>query len=84
MRSPNCKPPEMGQRWLIVLFLLSVLSACAPVQAPVQPWERGRLALTRMSLEGDALMQAMDEHVYSSKEAASGGIEAAGGGCGCN
>jgi hypothetical protein len=37
-----------------------------------------------MALEGDALLAAMDGHVYSSKEAASGGAGAAGGGCGCN
>ncbi|HET6564861.1 MAG TPA: DUF4266 domain-containing protein [Xanthomonadales bacterium] len=65
---------------LLGLAMLSLLPACAPVQ----PWERGRLAEQRMALDGDALLQAMDEHVYSSKEAASGGIEAAGGGCGCN
>jgi hypothetical protein len=37
-----------------------------------------------MALDGDALLSAMDEHVYGSKEAASGGGGAAGGGCGCN
>lgn len=62
---------------LIVAFMMA---ACAPVQ----PWERGRLAQPMMSLEGDALLGAIDEHTYSSKEAASGGIGPAGGGCGCN
>jgi hypothetical protein len=37
-----------------------------------------------MALQPDSLLAAMDEHVYSSKEAASGGAGAAGGGCGCN
>jgi hypothetical protein len=59
---------------------LAALSACAPVQ----PWERGRLAQPQMALDGDTLLSAMDEHVYTSKEAASGGNGAAGGGCGCN
>ncbi|MDZ4730251.1 MAG: DUF4266 domain-containing protein [Xanthomonadales bacterium] len=80
MRSWNCRLPERVISGWLGLALLCLLSACAPVQ----PWERGRLAQERMSLEGDPLLQAMDEHVYSSKEAASGGIEAAGGGCGCN
>jgi len=62
------------------MILCSVLAACAPVQ----PWERGRLAQPQMALEGDALLSAMDQHVYTSKEAASGGIGPAGGGCGCN
>jgi len=62
------------------MILCSVLAACAPVQ----PWEGGRLAQPQMALEGDALLSAMDQHVYTSKEAASGGIGPAGGGCGCN
>jgi hypothetical protein len=62
------------------LAILIILSACAPVQ----PWERGRLAQPQMAMDGDALQSAMDEHVYSSKEAASGGAGPAGGGCGCN
>ncbi len=69
---------------LLKLVLTSVCACSLPACAPVQPWERGRLAQPGMSLEGDALLSAMDEHVYSSKEAASGGIEPAGGGCGCN
>jgi hypothetical protein len=75
--------PSKSRGWPILALLLacgSTLVACAPVQ----PWERGRLAQPGMSLEGDALLSAMDEHVYSSKEAASGSIEPAGGGCGCN
>ena len=63
---------------LVVACLLT--SACATVE----PWERGRLAQPHMALEPDGLLAAMDEHVYSSKEAASGGTGPAGGGCGCN
>lgn len=64
----------------VLLAALTGLAACAPVQ----PWERGRLAQPHMALEPDGLLAAMDGHVYSSKEAASGGSDAAGGGCGCN
>jgi len=62
------------------MLLAGMITACAPVQ----PWERGRLAQPGMALTPDPLLAAMNEHVYASKEAASGGIEAAGGGCGCN
>jgi len=55
------------------------LAACAEVQ----PWERGNLASPRMSLERDTLLAEIDAHTSSSKEAASGGIGPAGGGCGC-
>ena len=64
----------------LVLLMLSLLGACAPVQ----PWERGHLAQANMALSADPLKDSMDEHVYNSKEASSGGIGAAGGGCGCN
>ena len=69
-----------GPCFWILSFSLMILSACAPVQ----PWERGRLAQPQMALDSDILLSAMDEHVYGSKEAASGGGGAAGGGCGCN
>ncbi len=69
-----------GPYFLMLASSFIILSACAPVQ----PWERGRLAQPQMALDGDALLSAMDEHVYGSKEAASGGWRAAGGGCGCN
>jgi hypothetical protein len=37
-----------------------------------------------MSLTADAIDIALDEHIYFSKEASSGGRAFAGGGCGCN
>jgi hypothetical protein len=66
------------------VFVLAVFTLCFTACAPVQPWERGRLAQPQMALEADALMASMDDHTYTSKEAASGGIGPAGGGCGCN
>jgi len=56
------------------------LTACAEVQ----PWERGRLAKPGMALDADVLLSSIDAHTYNSKEAASGGVGPAGGGCGCN
>jgi hypothetical protein len=63
--------------------LIAVLSGCAQLQAP-QPWERGLLAKPDMRLDGDPLRQRFDQHIYMSKENASGGSGVGGGGCGCN
>jgi len=37
-----------------------------------------------MRFDGYALEGAIDDHIYFSKEASSGGAGYAGGGCGCN
>lgn len=59
-----------------------VLSGCASLG--VQPWERDVLARPEMSLDADPLDAAIDDHIYFSKEASSGGRGFGGGGCGCN
>jgi hypothetical protein len=58
------------------------LSGCA--LPPVQPWEKGQLARQDMLIQGDGLATRFNEHIYASKEAASGGSAVGGGGCGCN
>jgi hypothetical protein len=58
------------------------LSGCANLG--VQPWERDVLARPEMSLDAYALDAAIDDHIYFSKEASSGGRGFGGGGCGCN
>ncbi len=50
----------------------------------VRPWQRGLLADEAMSLDADPLDLAIDDHIYFSKEASSGGRGFGGGGCGCN
>jgi hypothetical protein len=50
----------------------------------VQPWERDVLARPEMSLDNAPLDAAIDDHIYFSKEASSGGRGFGGGGCGCN
>ncbi|HWA68407.1 MAG TPA: DUF4266 domain-containing protein [Rhizomicrobium sp.] len=42
------------------------------------------MARPEMQLAPYALQAAADDHIYFSKEAASGGRGFAGGGCGCN
>jgi hypothetical protein len=58
------------------------LSGCANLG--VQPWERDLLAKPSMQLSVSPLLDAIDDHIYFSKEAATGGRSFGGGGCGCN
>jgi hypothetical protein len=50
----------------------------------VKPWDRDILARDDMQLVSDPVEEALDEHIYFSKEASSGGQGFGGGGCGCN
>lgn len=52
--------------------------------AKVQPWQRGTLADYTMRPDRDPISIAMAEHMWFSREAASGGRGVGGGGCGCN
>ncbi|MFT4925313.1 MAG: hypothetical protein ACI8WB_001405 [Phenylobacterium sp.] len=67
---------------LVVLLLASLTSGCANLG--VKPWERDLLAKDAMALNASPLDSALDDHIYFSKEASSGGRSFAGGGCGCN
>lgn len=51
---------------------------------PVQPWDRDLLAKPEMQLVVDPVENALDEHIFFSKEASFGGQGVGGGGCGCN
>jgi hypothetical protein len=62
------------------IISLTALSGCSSVQ----PWEKQNLAKPEMTFEGDRLDTGYTEHIYSSKEASSGGAGVGGGGCGCN
>ena len=56
------------------------LTGCASLG--VQPWERD--LHSRVDMQPDELDAGIDDHIYFSKEASSGGRGFAGGGCGCN
>ena len=64
------------------LFALGFFSACSTLG--VEPWERDVLAKDEMQLVADPLEANIDDHIYFSKEASSGGRGFGGGGCGCN
>lgn len=69
----------------ILLWLglaITSLSACTSVGVDV--WERDILAKSEMQLGGKAIDRSIDDHIYFSKEASSGGRGFGGGGCGCN
>ena len=58
------------------------LGGCAT--ARVQPWQRGTLADSTMDPDRDPLGGAQNNHIWFSREEASGGGGVGGGGCGCN
>ena len=71
------------KRILMLTALLAggtTLTGCATMG--VEPWERDLHA--RADMKPDERDAAIDDHIYFSKEASSGGRGFAGGGCGCN
>jgi hypothetical protein len=68
--------------FLCLLVGAAMLSGCSALG--VKPWQRDALAREEMRLDANPLDAAIDDHMYFSKEASSGGRSFAGGGCGCN
>jgi len=64
--------------------VLAVVVLCGCSSIGVKPWQRDLLAKESMQLSSSPLDAAIDDHVYFSKEASSGGRGFGGGGCGCN
>ena len=67
----------------ICLLVMLQLGACSSVET-VAPYDRGYLAEDGMQWESNPRNAKLKGHVYTSKEASSGGSGSAGGGCGCN
>jgi uncharacterized protein DUF4266 len=72
------KPARIATLTLIAALAAAGAAACTAVQ----PWERDLHA--RADMQPDPQDAAIDDHIYFSKEASSGGRGFAGGGCGCN
>lgn len=66
----------------ISLTVLFSIAGCSSMG--VDPWDRDILAKEEMQLISDPVEAALDDHIYFSKEASSGGRGFGGGGCGCN
>jgi hypothetical protein len=67
-------------RWFSAIGLLAFAAGCQNVK----PWQRATLADATMRADRDPIGTGMDEHVFFSREQASGGRGVGGGGCGCN
>ena len=83
-RSNCCSPRRQRRNSAVLLAALAVLWLAASGCQQVKPWQRGTLTDPVMRADRDPLGLALDEHVYFSREAASGGRGVGGGGCGCN
>lgn len=79
--SRGARTRAVGALALVALIALAT-TGCA-IQPP-QPWEKGALARPEMTMAGDVLGDRFAQHIYTSKENASGGNGVGGGGCGCN
>jgi hypothetical protein len=78
-------PARIGRVATLVAATAAVLGGLAGCgQLGVQPWERDLLAKPSMQLVTSPHDAAADDHIYFSKEAATGGRGFGGGGCGCN
>jgi Domain of unknown function (DUF4266) len=78
---------RLPKYWAVALAAVALMgSGCSSVSewGQVSAWEKGNLAKTKMTFEGDPLDQRFVQHVYTSKENSSGGYGVGGGGCGCN
>ena len=70
---------------LLGALLLAAASGCTNANlVRVQPWQRATLADATMNPARDPLATAMAEHIYFSRESATGGRGVGGSGCGCN
>ncbi|HEY2402172.1 MAG TPA: DUF4266 domain-containing protein [Steroidobacteraceae bacterium] len=69
---------------LIALSLTVAALSSGCTSLGVEPWQRELLARKDMQPGGSRLDDAIDDHMYFSKEASSGGRSFGGGGCGCN
>ena len=74
---------------LITLIVCLLISACSTMKnmslsEEVKPWEKDVLAQPAMQFPQDKMFSYSDDHIFFSKEAATGGTGVGGGGCGCN
>lgn len=69
---------------LSLLMILGVVLFFGVGCQSVKPWQRGTLSDYTMRGDRDPIGQAQDEHIFFSREMASGGRGVGGGGCGCN
>jgi hypothetical protein len=69
-------------KYSLAFAAVTLVSGCSSLG--VEPWERDLLAKEQMALTSSPIDASLDDHIYFSKEASSGGKSFGGGGCGCN
>ncbi|MBL8289683.1 MAG: DUF4266 domain-containing protein [Rubrivivax sp.] len=74
----------LRRRAAAVALFAAALACTGCASLGVKPWERDLLAKPSMQLDAAPLASGIDDHIYFSKEAATGGRAFGGGGCGCN
>ena len=68
----------------MVWVLLTVIMALGTGCSTVEPWQRRTLSEAVMRGDRDPAGLLLAEHMWFSREAATGGRGVGGGGCGCN
>jgi hypothetical protein len=74
-------------RKLLPLLLATaalLVTACAPVEPWVKPYEREHLADPIMAIDPDPVSSSYMDHVFEVREGAKGATGGSGGGCGCS
>jgi hypothetical protein len=74
----------LRMKLLLSLAMLATVLGAGAGCANVKPWQRATLSDSIMRADRDPVGSAFEEHVYFSREAATGGRGVGGGGCGCN
>ncbi len=72
------------KKLMLLAAMITLLTQSGCSSLGVEPWERDILAKKEMALTASPIDSALDDHIYFSKEASSGGKSFGGGGCGCN
>jgi Domain of unknown function (DUF4266) len=78
---------RLPKYWVVALAVVALAgTGCSSMSewGQVSAWEKGNLAKSKMTFEGDPIDQRFVQHIYTSKENSSGGYGVGGGGCGCN
>jgi hypothetical protein len=86
LRIPGGFPSHRSFLAAFALILgAAAFSGCASTNlVRVKPWERGTLTDYTMRPDRDPLNTVFAEHIYFSRETATGGRGVGGSGCGCN
>lgn len=71
-------------RTMAGLTAMVVVIASGTGCATVEPYQKQAFSCPSMQVDGDPIRDMLTEHIYFSREAASGGESIGGGGCGCN